>query len=32
LRATTDIRLICAFNPPLSGGEVHDADGAYKAS
>ncbi len=31
LRATTDLRLICAFNPPLAGGEIHDADGAYEA-
>lgn len=25
----TDMRLICVFNPPVSGKEVHDADGAY---
>ncbi len=24
-----DMRLICAFNPPLTGREHHDADGAY---
>jgi L-ectoine synthase len=29
LRAETDLRLICVFNPPLVGGEVHDATGAY---
>ncbi len=30
LRATTaDLRLICAFNPPLTGREMHDADGVY---
>lgn len=30
LRATTeDMRLICVFNPPLSGREVHGEDGAY---
>jgi L-ectoine synthase len=27
-----DLRLICAFNPPLSGQETHDADGAYPLS
>lgn len=26
---TEDMRLICAFNPPVSGREVHDEDGAY---
>ncbi|WP_127478150.1 ectoine synthase [Sulfurivermis fontis] len=29
LRAFTDLRLVCAFNPPISGREVHDKDGAY---
>ena len=29
LRAKTDLRMICVFNPPLTGQEVHDADGAY---
>jgi L-ectoine synthase len=29
LRAKTRMRLICVFNPPLTGREVHDADGAY---
>jgi L-ectoine synthase len=29
LRAETELRLICVFNPPLVGGEVHDAAGAY---
>lgn len=24
-----DMRLVCAFNPPVTGAEVHDADGAY---
>lgn len=32
LRAVTDMRLICAFNPPLTGGEMHDADGSYPPS
>ncbi|QEP44800.1 ectoine synthase [Ectothiorhodospiraceae bacterium BW-2] len=26
-----DMRLICAFNPPVTGHEKHDADGAYSA-
>ncbi|MGP4844470.1 ectoine synthase [Marinobacter sp. 1Y8] len=26
---TEDMRLICTFNPPVSGRETHDADGAY---
>lgn len=26
---TEDMRLICAFNPPVTGTETHDADGAY---
>lgn len=29
LRADTELRMICVFNPPLSGREVHDATGAY---
>ena len=30
LRATrSDLRLVCIFNPPLNGGEVHDEDGNY---
>ena len=30
LRATTsDLRLLCVFNPALWGGEVHDEDGSY---
>ncbi len=24
-----DLRLICVFNPPLTGGEVHREDGSY---
>ncbi|MBP5856996.1 ectoine synthase [Marivibrio halodurans] len=24
-----DMKLACAFNPPLNGREVHDKDGAY---
>ena len=29
LRAGEDLRLICVFNPPLTGREVHDEQGAY---
>ncbi|HSO06931.1 MAG TPA: ectoine synthase [Pelomicrobium sp.] len=29
LRAKTDMRMICVFNPPLTGKEVHDQDGVY---
>lgn len=29
LRATTDLRLVCVFNPPCTGAETHDEDGAY---
>lgn len=26
---TEDMRLICVFNPPITGDENHDADGVY---
>lgn len=29
LRATKTMRMICVFNPPLTGKEVHGEDGAY---
>ncbi|MGB8275603.1 MAG: ectoine synthase [Alphaproteobacteria bacterium] len=29
LRARTAMRMVCVFNPPLSGTEVHDSDGVY---
>jgi L-ectoine synthase len=29
LRAETELRLICVFNPPLTGEEVHDRNGVY---
>jgi L-ectoine synthase len=29
LRGFSEMRLICAFNPPVTGREHHDADGAY---
>ncbi len=27
-----DMKLVCVFNPPLSGGEVHQPDGSYVLS
>jgi len=29
LRARTEMKLACVFNPPLHGREVHDKDGVY---
>lgn len=29
LRPKSDMRFVCVFNPPCSGREVHDEDGAY---
>jgi L-ectoine synthase len=29
LRTQTGLRMICVFNPPVNGAEVHDKDGAY---
>lgn len=29
LRARTELRMMCVFNPPLHGPETHDEDGAY---
>lgn len=29
LRAESDMRMICVFNPPVSGTEVHDENGVY---
>lgn len=29
LRAETDMRMICVFNPPLTGREDHDDEGVY---
>ncbi|APU12455.1 MULTISPECIES: ectoine synthase [Actinoalloteichus] len=29
VRAETDIKTVCVFNPPVTGAEVHDADGVY---
>lgn len=30
LTATEEMTLICVFNPPLTGDETHDEDGAYR--
>lgn len=29
LRAKSQMRMVCVFNPPLSGREVHDEEGVY---
>jgi L-ectoine synthase len=29
VRAHTDLRTVCVFNPPCTGREVHDANGVY---
>lgn len=29
LRALSQLRLVCVFNPPCTGQEIHDEDGAY---
>ncbi len=29
LRAHSTLKLVCVFNPALTGAEVHDEDGAY---
>ena len=29
LRAHKEMRMVCVFNPPLTGREVHDAEGVY---
>ncbi len=31
LRARTELKLACVFNPPVTGREVHDESGAYPA-
>jgi L-ectoine synthase len=30
LRAVTEMKMACVFNPPLHGQEVHNAQGAYE--
>lgn len=29
LRAFKDLRVVCVFNPPLTGKELHDEEGTY---
>lgn len=29
VEATTDLRMVCVFDPPCTGAETHDEDGAY---
>lgn len=29
LRAKTDMRMVCVFNPPITGTETHDENGVY---
>ncbi|TVR03997.1 MAG: ectoine synthase [Deltaproteobacteria bacterium] len=29
LRARTQMRMVCVFNPPITGREVHDENGVY---
>ena len=29
VRATTELRMACVFNPPVTGREVHDENGVY---
>ncbi len=31
LRAMTQLRMVCVFNPPVTGQEVHNENGAYPA-
>lgn len=30
LRAFTELKLVCVFNPPLHGTETHNAEGSYE--
>ena len=32
LRAKSELRMVCVFNPPVTGQEVHGPDGAYPPS
>ncbi len=32
LRARTQMRMVCVFNPPVTGTEVHDEHGGYPAA
>lgn len=30
LRASTEMKMVCVFNPPVVGNETHNASGAYE--
>ena len=30
LKALSEMKMACVFNPPLTGAEVHNKDGAYE--
>lgn len=32
MRVISELRLVCVFNPALTGGETHDASGAFPAT
>lgn len=32
VQADTEMRMVCVFNPPVTGREVHDETGAYPAA
>ena len=32
MKALTDVHVISVFDPPLTGTETHDTDGAYPAT
>ncbi|MBN68208.1 MULTISPECIES: ectoine synthase [Gimesia] len=32
LRAKSQLRMVCVFNPPVTGQEVHDENGVYPAA
>lgn len=32
LRARSQLRMVCVFNPPVTGQEVHDENGVYPAA
>jgi len=32
IRVQRELRLVCVFNPPLAGGETHDATGSFPSA
>lgn len=32
LRGFSEMRMLCVFNPPCTGSEIHDEEGAYQLS